>query len=76
LLLSERDRLDDTKGIEAGALRGQRSVASRGRFKDVEADLVLGDMDRAVEADARQLLRGRARPSLAGGALPRLATSQ
>src|SRR6266536_5440068 len=80
LLLSGRDRFDDAEGIETGALRGLRGVASRWGVEDVEADLVLGNVDRVVEADARrparQLLRYRACSSLTGGALPGLATSQ
>src|SRR3954452_4043304 len=69
LLLSGRDRLDDSNGIEAGALRGHLGFTRRRSVEDVEADLVFGDMDRTVEADARrplrQLLSRRTRSPLA-----------
>jgi DNA-binding CsgD family transcriptional regulator len=61
LLLSGRDRLDEAKGIETGALRGVRGLVGRWGVENVEADLVLGDVNRVVDADAphvpRQLLR-------------------
>src|SRR6266536_3737273 len=80
LLLSGRNRFDDAEGIEPGALRRPCCVASRWGVEDVEADLVLGNVNRVVEANAahvpRQLLRCRACPPLAGGALSRLATSE
>jgi hypothetical protein len=58
---------------------GRRArLPTRGSVEDEEADLVLGNVDRAVEADGRaplrQLLRGRPWPPLAGGALSRQAT--
>src|SRR6266536_1076296 len=80
LLLSGRDRFDDAEGIETGALRDVRGVASRWGVEDVEADLVLGNVDRVVEADARcparQLLCCRACPLLAGSAVSRLPASE
>jgi hypothetical protein len=58
----------------------QARVAARGSVEHEETDLVVGNMDRALEADGRirrrQLLRDRACPPLAGGALSRLATSE
>jgi hypothetical protein len=75
-----RDRLDDPDGIKPAALRDNRSLAARGGVEDEEADLVLGNVDRAFEADAcpvlRQLSCGRACSPLAGEALSRLATSE
>ena len=69
LLLSGRDGFDDPKRVELRALRYQRSVTARRGIEDVEADLVLRNMDGAVEADRRSLLgqlRGyRARSLLA-----------
>ena len=45
-------------------MRDKSSLTTRRRVEDEEANLVLGDMDRAVEADARlplrQLFRRRA----------------
>ena len=76
LLLSGRDRLDDAEGIEAGAAGGLRSVTRRRGVEHVEADLVVWDVDRAVETDARcpsrQLRRCRGCPPLASCALVRL----
>jgi hypothetical protein len=73
VLLSRRDRLDDAKRLEPGELRDLRGVPARARVEDEEADLVLWDVDGAVEADrhsgARLLLGGRAGPSLARVAL-------
>src|SRR5207247_7822470 len=80
LLLSGRDRLDDANRIEPGALRDQHSIAARRGVEDEEADLVLGNMDRAFEADGRplprQLLCDRACPPLACDALPGFATGE
>ena len=77
---SGRDRLDDADRVELGAFRGERRVPARGRVEDEEADLVLGNVDRSVEADARllprQLLGGRAGPPLAGGGLSRAAAGE
>ena len=39
-------------GSSSGALGGERRVPTRGSVEDEEADLVLGNVDRAVEADA------------------------
>ena len=80
LLLLRRDRLDDPDGLELGALCHERRVPARRCVEDEEADLVLGNVDRAFEADARpllgQLLGGGACPLLAGGALSRLAAGE
>src|SRR5206468_1576479 len=69
LLLRGRDGLDDAAGVEPGLPRHERGVPARRRAEHEEADLVIGDMDRAVEADAgagpRQLLGGRVCPCLA-----------
>ena len=66
-----RDGFDDAKRVELGALRHERSLPARRCAEHEEADLVLGYMDDAVEADASssvgQLLGGRARPCLARG---------
>src|SRR5262249_43822761 len=74
-LLSGRVRLDDADRIEPGALRSQRGGPAARSVEDEEADLVLWQVDRVVEADRRplpcQLLRGRPRPLLAGTALSR-----
>src|SRR5262245_20245304 len=48
-LLSGRDRSNDANGIELGALRNEGSVTARRRVEDEEANLVLRNMDRAVE---------------------------
>ena len=77
--LSRRDEIASTtrSGVEPGALRGALRVERGRRDEDEEADLVLGDVDRSLEADARplarQLLGGRAgtplaRAPLCGGA--------
>ena len=67
-------------GVERGALRDQRGLSARRRVEHEEADLVLGDVDDAVEADAgprlRQLLGGRARPRLACGPFSGVAASE
>src|SRR5438552_2729008 len=80
LLLSGRDRLDDAKGVEPGALRGERGVGARRRLEHEEADLVFGNVDRPFEANAaalpRQLLGRRPRPSLARGAFALTAASE
>ena len=61
--------------VEPGALRDERGLPARRGVEDEEADLVLGNVDRAIEADTRaplrQLLGGRACPPLARGALSR-----
>ena len=44
-------RLDDADRFEPRALRGERSVSARGCVKDHEADLVLGNVDRLLEAE-------------------------
>ena len=69
-----------------GRDRARRAVAASAAssadrcVEDEEADLVLGNVDRAFEADVcpllRQLLRGRACPSFAGGAFCRVAASE
>src|SRR5262249_42400074 len=73
LLLSGRDRFDDADRVEAGELRRQRGVGARRGLEDVEAELVLGNVDRVCEADERplpcQLLGGGLSPVLPGGAL-------
>jgi hypothetical protein len=75
LVLSGRDGLDDTEGVERSLLRHQRGLSPRLSVEDEEADLVLGNVDCAVEADARplprQLLGGGTRPPLACHALAR-----
>src|SRR5436305_12267937 len=80
LLLSGRDRLDDAKGVEPGALRGERGVGARRRVEHEEADLVLGNVDRPFEANTvtlpRQLLGCRPRPSLPRCAFALTAASQ
>src|SRR5919197_1077842 len=80
LLPSGRDRIDDADGVDFSALRGERSVAAGGGVEDEEADLVLGNMDRAFEADAcrplRQLLGGQAGSALAGPTLSGLAARE
>jgi hypothetical protein len=79
LLLSGRDP-DDAYGLEPGVLRDYRGIAARGRVEDEEADLVLWNVDRAVEADGCpftcELLRGRAGAPLTYCALACLATSE
>ena len=66
--------------VQRGLLRHQRGLPARGRAEHEEADLVLGDMDRHVEAKAgaspRQLLGRGACSPLVCGALGRLATGQ
>ncbi len=61
-------------------LGGESGVPTRGSVEDEEADLVLGNVDRAFEADAhpplRQLVRGRARPPFARGTLSCVAASE
>src|SRR3954454_5888072 len=68
-----RERLDHTKRLEPGELGDQRHLAARRRFEREKADLVLGDVDRSPEGDARPLthhfLGGRPRPTLARLAL-------
>src|SRR5262249_6251763 len=80
LLLRGRERLHDAKRLEPGALCGERNVPARGRVEDEKTDLVVGNMDRASAPDAcpllRQLLCGRAGPTLEGAALSRLVTSE
>jgi hypothetical protein len=79
-LSSGRDRFDDADRLEPGTLRGKRNLAARGSVEDEKADLVLGNMDRAFAADTcpvlRQLLGGRAGPTLEGGAFSSLTTSE
>ena len=64
-----RDRLDDTERLEPGPLSNQSGLAGGYGREREEADLVLGDVDGSLEADARPLPRhrfgGRARPPLA-----------
>jgi tetratricopeptide (TPR) repeat protein len=64
-----RDGFDDTERLEAGPLRDERDHPAGWRLEREEADLVFGNVDRLVEADARstlrQLLGGRARPTFA-----------
>ena len=73
--LSSPDGIASTtrNGIEPGLLRGLRRIRARGRVEDEEADLVLRNVDRAVESDRnaliRQLLGRRAGPPLARAAL-------
>jgi hypothetical protein len=73
LVLSGRDGLDDSEGVERGPLRHQRGLSARPSVEDEEADLVLGNVECAVEADARplprQLLGGGTRPPLTCRAL-------
>lgn len=61
-------------------LSDECSVAARRRFEDEEADLVLRDVDGAVEADTRplprQLLGSRACSPLARGAPSGVAAGQ
>src|SRR5205807_1691491 len=68
-LLSGRDRFDDARWLEQRRFGKEPSIAARGRVDDEEAELVVGYMDRPVEADAdpcpRRLARRRLRPPLA-----------
>jgi len=63
-------RLDDTERLEPRALSDQGGLAARRSREREETDLVLGDVDRSFEADARSLPRhrlgGRARLPLTG----------
>ena len=67
---SFRDEIacDDTERLEPGPLGDQGGLPARRSREREEADLVLGDVDRSFEADARPLPRhrlgGRARPPL------------
>ena len=68
-----RNRLDDAERLEPGPMSDERGLA-RGRGGErEEADLVLGNVDGSLEADARPLPRrhlgSRARPPLARVAL-------
>src|SRR5207302_10109490 len=75
-----RDRRDDPNRIESGALPEKHGFRAGGSVDDEEADLVLGDVNRAFEADRqvllRQLRRGRACPPLAVSSLTRSATGE
>src|SRR4029077_15634618 len=79
-LLFGRDGLAEPDLIESGAPRNLLSVEGRRGFEDVEADLVLGYVYRAVETDARQLprqfRRRRACSAFAEGKLCRSAASK
>src|SRR5262249_42044766 len=60
LLCRGRDRFDDSNGPEPGALCHEERILARRCVEDEEAELVLWNMDRVVEADPRQLVRSRA----------------
>ena len=72
MLLSGRDRFDDAEMVEPGPLREEHGRDARRRVEDVKADLVLGNVNGTIEADARslsrQLLGGRAGSLLGSGA--------
>src|SRR6185312_11068082 len=67
--LSGRDRLDHAERLEPRPLSDQGGLATRPSREREEAQLVLGDVDRSFEADARplprHLVRGRTCPPLA-----------
>jgi hypothetical protein len=77
---SRRDSLDDADRVELSTLGRDGGVPTRRSVEDEEANLVLGNVDRAVEADARRPLRqplgGPACSPFAGGPLPGAATSE